>query len=128
MILPFLMIDFIESNNQNTNMNIECIVFFMSVLSGIIKCTCMSLQQKKLSINIFAAIDDWLTCKNDKEVRKIMRKHARRNRILTYALLYAIFMCLCLSILNVMYKNAKQIFFTDLNSVNGKTRHCGIHY
>jgi len=113
------MIDLIESGSQDASINIECIVFLIIILSGIIKCICISLGQKKLDTNIDAAIDDWLSFK-DKEIRKIMRKYTCRSRILTFALLYVVFLYICTSVLSVIYKNAKQIFFTDPNSANGK--------
>lgn len=119
MILPFVMMDLTENSDKNAGTNIESILYSVSSLSGIIKCTCIFLGQKKLGINIDAVIDDWLSVKNDVKARTIMRKYAYRTRILTFVLLYSAFACSCIYTSTTVFISVKQIFFTDL--LNGKT-------
>ncbi|XP_011341475.1 uncharacterized protein LOC105281735 isoform X2 [Ooceraea biroi] len=122
-MLPFVMMGLI--GNSGTNANLESMVYLTSTLSGIIKCICIFLGQKKLGPNINAAIDDWLSLKDDEIARKIMRKCAHRTRILTIVLLYSAYTCLSIYILSVVVINVKQIFFMDSNLVDADTNVTG---
>lgn len=119
MILPLVMMDLFWSN-QDAGSSIECIAYIVSTIVGIIKSSCITVNQEKLGTNINAAIDDWLSAKDNKETKKIMKKYAVRAKILTYALLYSVFVCLGLYIAIVMFINIKLIFFTDENLMDGK--------
>ncbi|KAL6445458.1 hypothetical protein ACFW04_000797 [Cataglyphis niger] len=100
-------------SNENADTGIESILFFVSAVVGIIKQLCIAVNQKKLGININAAIDDWLFVKDDEETRKIMKKYAIKARILTFILLYSACGCFCIYISAIVFINLKQIFFTD---------------
>lgn len=117
MVLPFVTLDLMW-NNENADTGIESILFFVSAVIGIIKQLCIAVNQKKLGININAAIDDWLSAKDDEETRKIMKKYAIKARILTFILLYSACGCFCIYISAIVFINLKQIFFTD--SLDGK--------
>jgi len=103
-------------SNRGASSNIEPITYAVSAIVGIIKNLCISASQKKLSININAAIDDWLSAK-DEETKKIMKKHAIKAKILNFSLLYSVFMCVSTYISVVMFINLKQM---DANLVDGK--------
>lgn len=108
------------SNNLNAGANIEGITYIVSTTVGLIKNVCIAVSQKKLGMNINAAIDDWLSAKDNKETKKIMKKHAVKSRILTFTLLYSLFVCVFLYIAVVVFMNLKQISFKDANLVDGK--------
>ncbi|KAF3054478.1 Odorant receptor 273 [Nylanderia fulva] len=120
MIIPYLMLD-LTSSNQNANINLEAILLVVSVMLAIMKHLCIGLSQKKLNININGAIDDWLSVKDDKETRKIMKEYAYKARVLTLMLLYSIAGCFSAYVLVVLFKNLKQIFFTDSNLLDANT-------
>ncbi|KAF3054284.1 Odorant receptor 243 [Nylanderia fulva] len=120
MIIPYMMLD-LTSSNQNVNTGIENLLFGVGVMLAIMKYLCIGLSQKKLNININGAIDDWLSVKNDKETRKIMKKYAYIARVLTFMLLYSIAGRFSVYTLVVLFKNLKQIFFTDSNLLNANT-------
>lgn len=113
--------DFTGSGNHSTGTNIETIIYFATIVTVIIKCICIYFGQTKLSINLNAAIEDWLSVKDDEKTREIMRKYTYKIRILTFATLYLACVCLVLYILVVMITNVKQIFFTHSNLVDGNT-------
>lgn len=71
-----------------------------------------------MSININAAIDDWLSA--NKESKMIMKKYADRSRVFTFSLLCSLSVCTFLYIAVVVFLNAKQVFFTDENLMDGK--------
>lgn len=108
------------SSDLDANSNIDCITYIVSTTVAITKGLCITASQKKLGININAAIDDWLSA--NKETKKIMKKYAVRTNILTLTLLYTLFVCLALYLFAVAMLNVKQIFFTDENSVDGNIR------
>ncbi|KAF3054460.1 Odorant receptor 324 [Nylanderia fulva] len=118
MIIPYVMLD-LTSSNQNADINLEAILFIAGVMLAIMKHLCIGLSQKKLNININGAIDDWLSVKDDKETRKIMKEYAYKARVLTLMLLYSIAGCVSAYVLVVLFKNLKQIFFTDSNLLDG---------
>ncbi|XP_018397688.1 PREDICTED: uncharacterized protein LOC108775736 [Cyphomyrmex costatus] len=121
MILPCLTTEFLWSNNDASS-NIESITFFASTTTGIIKNLCFIISQKRLRTNINAAIDDWLSIKNNMETRKIMKKYAVKAKTLTFTLLYSLYVCLGMYIAVIIFINLKQIFFTDeLNLANVNT-------
>ncbi|EGI58730.1 hypothetical protein G5I_13194 [Acromyrmex echinatior] len=117
MILPCLTTEILWSS-QDASSNIESITFFASTSTGLTKNLCLIASQKRLSININAAINDWLSVKDNMETRKIMKKYAVQSKILTFTLLYSLYVCLGMYIAVVIFINLKQIFFTDLNLVN----------
>ncbi|KAG5343793.1 OR10A protein, partial [Acromyrmex charruanus] len=117
MILPCLTTEILWSS-QDASSNIESITFFASTSTGLTKNLCLIVSQKRLSININAAINDWLSVKDNMETRKIMKKYAVQSKILTFTLLYSLYVCLGMYIAVVIFINLKQIFFTDLNLVN----------
>lgn len=119
MILPLVMMDLFWGN-QDAGSSIECLTYIVSTIVGIIKSSCITASQEKLGININAAIDDWLSVKDNKETKKIMKKYAVRAKILTFALLYSVFVCLGLYIAVIMFINLKLIFLTDENLMDGK--------
>lgn len=104
--------------NQNTNSNIECIIFFTGSVLGIAKCLCIAANQKKLSMNINAVIDDWISVKNNKK-KTIMKKSAAKAKMLTNTLLFSLIITFSFYISGIIFMNRKQIFFMD-DSVNGK--------
>lgn len=118
MIIPFVTLDFTWSD-QNADTSIEAILYFVCAMLGMIKQVFISINQEKLNININSAIDDWLSVKNDEETRKIMKKYAYRARILTFMLLYSACGCFSIYVLAILFKNLKQIFFTDSNLLDG---------
>ncbi|KAF3054473.1 Odorant receptor 348 [Nylanderia fulva] len=120
MIIPYVMLD-LTSSNQNADINLEAILFIAGVMLAIMKHLCIGLSQKKLNININGAIDDWLSVKDDKETRKIMKEYAYKARVLTLMLLYSIAGCVSAYVLVVLFKNLKQIFFTDSNLLDANT-------
>jgi len=103
-------------SNQSASSNIQAITYAVSTIVGIIKNLCISASQKKLSVNINAAIDDWLSAK-DQETKKIMKKHAIKAKILNFSLLYSVVMCVGTYIAVVIFINLKQM---DANLVDGK--------
>ncbi|TGZ32648.1 hypothetical protein DBV15_09075 [Temnothorax longispinosus] len=92
MILPLLIMDLFWGS-KDAGSNIECVTYLVSTTIAIIKGLCLTANQKKLATNINAAIDDWLSVKDNKETKKIIKKHADISRILTLALLYSLFFC-----------------------------------
>ncbi|XP_070167690.1 odorant receptor 13a-like [Polyergus mexicanus] len=120
MVLPFVTLDLMWSN-ENADTGIESILYFVSAVLGIIKQLCIAVNQKKLGININAAIDDWLSAKDDEETRKIMKKYAIKARILTFILLYSACGCFCIYVSAIAFINLKQIFFTDSLDANANT-------
>ncbi|XP_011065376.1 PREDICTED: uncharacterized protein LOC105152663, partial [Acromyrmex echinatior] len=117
MILPCLTTELLWSS-KDASSNIESITFFASTSTGLIKNICLIVSQKKLGMNINAAIDDWLSVKNNVETRKIMKKYAVQSKILTFTLLYSLYVCLGMYMAVVIFINLKQIFSTDMNLVN----------
>lgn len=117
MVLPLVMMELLWSN-LDAGANIECITYIVSTIVVLIKNVCIAVSQKKLGININAAIDDWLSAKDNKETKKIMKKHAIKARVLTFSLLYSLCVCLFLYIFIVVFVNLKQVSFTD--TVDGK--------
>jgi len=105
-------------SNQGASSNIEPITYAVSTTVGIIKNLCIFASQKKLGININAAIDDWLSAK-DEETKEIMKKYAIKAKILNFSLLYSLFMCVGAYISVVMFINLKQM---NANLVDGKIR------
>ncbi|EGI58732.1 Odorant receptor 47a [Acromyrmex echinatior] len=120
MILPCLTTELLWSS-KDASSNIESITFFASTSTGLIKNICLIVSQKKLGMNINAAIDDWLSVKNNVETRKIMKKYAVQSKILTFTLLYSLYVCLGMYMAVVIFINLKQIFSTDMNLVNVNT-------
>ncbi|XP_018341860.1 PREDICTED: uncharacterized protein LOC108748309 [Trachymyrmex septentrionalis] len=120
MTLPALTTELLWSSKEASS-NIESITFFASILTGIIKNLCFIVSQKRLGMNINAAIDDWLSVKNNVETRKIMKKYAVKAKILTFTLLYSLYVCIGMYIAVIIFINLKQIFFTDMNSMNVNT-------
>lgn len=113
MILPFVTLDLMWENENAGSGSIESILYFVSAVLGIIKHVCIAVSQKKLGINLNAAIDDWLSAKDNEETQKIMKKYAARARILTLMLLYSAAGCFSIYISAIVFINLKQIFFTD---------------
>jgi len=119
MILPCMTMELLWSSKDVTS-NIESITFFASTSIGIIKNLCFIVSQKRLGMNINAAIDDWLSVKNNVETKKIMKKYAVKAKILTFTLLYSLYVCLGMYVAVIIFINLKQIFSTDMNLMNGK--------
>lgn len=113
MILPFVTLDLMWNNENAGTGGIESILYFVSAVLGIMKHVCIAVGHKNLSINLDAAIDDWLSIKENEETRKIMKKYASRARILTLMLLYSGGGCFCIYMSAIVFINLKQIFFTD---------------
>ncbi|KAL6262776.1 hypothetical protein P5V15_005566 [Pogonomyrmex californicus] len=120
MILPFLLVDSFWSD-QNAGSNIENILYFTSTVTGIIKNVCVRINQKKLATNINAAIDDWLSAKDNKETQMIMKKYALKARMLTFTLLYSAVGCFSIYVLAIVFINLQQIYFMDENLVDANT-------
>lgn len=118
MILPFVTLDLMWDNENAGSGSIESILYFVSTVLGIIKHVCIAVSQKRLDINLNAAIDDWLSTENNEEMQKIMKKYAARARLLTLMLLYSAGGCFSIYISAIVFINLKQIFFTD--PLNGK--------
>lgn len=112
--------DFTESKH-NAGTNIEGILFVVSAMLVAIKISSILFNQKRIRTNLNAAINDWLTAKGDEETWEIMKKYAFRARTLTHVLLYSGLGCFSIYILSIVMINLKQIFFTDPNTVDGKT-------
>ncbi|EFN63737.1 Putative odorant receptor 13a [Camponotus floridanus] len=121
MILPFVTLDLMWNNENAGTGGIESILYFVSTVLGMIKHVCIAIGQKKLSINLDAAIDDWLSTKENEETRKIMKKYAARARILTLMLLYSGGGCFSIYMSAIVFINLKQIFFTDPLSADANT-------
>ncbi|XP_012534857.1 uncharacterized protein LOC105835825 [Monomorium pharaonis] len=118
-IIPFVMMDIFWSN-QNTNSSIDHVVFIISTITGITRSLCITANQKKLSTNINAAIDDWLSAEYNKEIKEIMKKYAIKAKMLTFTLLYSLIVVYGLFVSVIIFINLKQVFFTD-TSVNVNT-------
>lgn len=123
MILPYLVMDFTASNHD-AGASIESILYAVSAISTLIKCSSIAFNLKKLGMNVNAAIDDWLAAKDDREAWQIMKKYASRARTLSFVLVYSAMVCFSIYILAIVVINLKQIFFADPSLVNGKTFVC----
>lgn len=113
MILPFVTLDLMWNSENADTGSIESILYFVSAVLGIIKHLGIAVGQRKLNINLNAAIDDWLSTKENEETREIMKKYTTRARILTLVLLYSAGGCFSIYISAIVFINLKQIFFTD---------------
>ncbi|XP_077266954.1 odorant receptor 4-like [Temnothorax americanus] len=119
LILPFIIIHLFWGS-KDAGSNIECVTYLVSTTIAIVKGLCLTVSKKKLATNINAAIDDWISAKDNKETKKIMKKHADRSRILTLTLLYSLLICCGAYIAVVIFINLK-ILFTDKNLVDVNT-------
>jgi hypothetical protein len=59
----------------------DCIIFIVDSIFKIMKSLYTTANKKKVGMNINAAIDDWLSAKEDK---KIMKKYISNNVIIDY--------------------------------------------
>ncbi|XP_011878863.1 PREDICTED: uncharacterized protein LOC105568088 [Vollenhovia emeryi] len=118
LILPFALLDLFWSD-QDAGSNLECLTYIVSTGIGVVKSVCIRASQKKLGININAAIDDWLSA--NEEDKKIMKKYANRSKVFTASLLYTVAVCTGIYVLVVVFVNLKQIYFPDENLADVNT-------
>ncbi|KAG5314235.1 OR9A protein, partial [Acromyrmex insinuator] len=73
------------------------------------------------SLEIMAAVADWVSAKNDEKSYKIMKKYAFKSRLYTLLMLYSAFVCGSLYLLSVLVMNLIEIFLQDqmMNVSNG---------
>ncbi|KAG5343729.1 OR2A protein, partial [Acromyrmex charruanus] len=73
------------------------------------------------SLEIMAAVADWVSAKNDEKSYKIMKKYAFKSRLCTLLMLYSAFICGSLYLLSVLVMNLIEIFLQDqmMNVSNG---------
>lgn len=83
----------VSGNNNDIGGNLETLMFFGTVILTGTKTICISWHQKKLAVNINAAINDWSSVKNDEKNRKIMKKYAFRTKILSLVSICLIIIC-----------------------------------
>lgn len=108
------------TSDHDAGASIESILYAVSAIIGFVKLSGVAFNQKKLNTNINAAVDDWLTAKDDKETWDIMKKYAYLARKVTLLLLYSAIGCFTIYISAIVMIIVKQIFFTDPGSVDGK--------
>lgn len=114
----------VTKTERDAGTDIENVLYSVSAILGVAKMSIIALNRKRLCTNIRAAIKDWSAARNDEKTWKIMKKHAFRARTLTLVLLYSAMGCFVLYVSAIVMINLKQIFFTDSNSVDGKTFTC----
>lgn len=100
-------------NHRDASTSIETILYFTCTMILTLKNFCIIANQRKLARNIDAAINDWLSAKNDEESYKIMKKYAFKSKMFTSVILYSGFTCTAIYVLAVIFLNVKQRFLQD---------------
>lgn len=114
MVFSFLFLDFI-GDHRDASTSMEAILFFTCTILLMFKNSCIMANQKKLAGNINAAINDWLSAKNDEESYKIMKEYAFKSKMFMSFILYSCFITSSIYVMALIIINVKQMFLGDTN-------------